>query len=188
MGQLPTDEFTKILNQASQGDAAAKAKLLNEIYGELKAMATSKVAQEKENVESTLLVHEVFLKLFGGKKADWNSRAHFFGAAAEAMRRVLVDLARERNTLKRGGDRLRVTLSESLFHDKTLTSQGEFLDLNHAIEQLQADDQGLAEIVKLRFFAGQTMESIAEVLDVSLSSVERKWRLARAYLIDQMSQ
>ena len=183
-----TDDYTKILNDASNGNSVAAAELLEQIYRELKLMARRKVAHEAGDVQATLLVHEVYLRLFGGKACDWKSRAHFFGAAAESMRQVLVDLARERNALKRGGNRLKVTLSDTVIKGNATSSPEEFLDLNEAIDRLAKDDSTLAEIIKLRFFAGQTMESIAELLDTSLSSIERKWRLARAYLIDQMNR
>lgn len=182
------NDFTLILNAASYGDAKATAELLDQIYRELKEMARRKVAHEKGDIQATLLVHEVYLRLFGGNTTDWKSRAHFFGAAAESMRQVLVDLARERNSLKRGGNRIQVALSDSVIKGCATSSAEEFLDLNEAIDQLAQEDASLAEIIKLRFFAGQTMESIAELLNTSLSSVERKWRLARAYLIDKMSR
>jgi len=182
------NEYTKILNQASRGDPSAAAEVLEQIYGELKQIAQRKVAHEQGDVQATLLVHEVYLRLFDGKTVDWKNRAHFFGAAAESMRRVLVDMARERNALKRGGNRLRITLTDSVIQSDSSTSPDDFLDLNQAIESLAEEDSTLAEIIKLRFFAGQSMKSIAELLDTSLSSVERKWRLARAYLIDHMSE
>ena len=138
-------------------------------------------------MQATLLVHEVFLKLFGDGVPDWKNRAHFFGTAAESMRRVLVDMARTRNAQKRGGHRVQVTLSDhALGNVDSSNSLDEFLDLNQAIEKLEEEDESLAAIVKLRFFAGQKMETIARLLDTSLSSVERKWRLARAFLVDQV--
>jgi len=182
------NDYTKILNAASHGDPSAAAEILEQIYGELKLMAQRKVAHEHGDVQATLLVHEVYLRLFGGATVDWKNRAHFFGAAAESMRRVLVDIARERKALKRGGNRLRITLTESVIRSDSVTSHDVFLDLNEAIESLAKEDSTLAEIIKLRFFAGQSMTAIAELLDTSLSTVERKWRLARAYLIDHMSE
>lgn len=128
------------------------------------------------------------MKLFAGDVPDWKNRAHFFGAAADAMRRVLIDLARMRKAQKRGGDQKQITLSDSSLGSNLSGLTDDFLDLNQAIERLEAEDEALANIVKLRFFAGQAMETIAELLDTSLSSVERKWRLARAFLVDQISE
>lgn len=187
LNSMEKSDYTKILNEASLGSSSAAATLFDEIYRELKMMARRQVVGERGDVQATMLVHEVFLKLFGDDVSDWNNRAHFFGTAAEAMRRVLVDLARVRKAQKRGGDRLQVTLSDSSLYNKSSESPDELLDLNQAIGKLEAEDEVLARIVKLRFFAGQNMEAIAELLDTSLSSVERKWRLARAFLVDQVS-
>lgn len=167
-------------------DPDASAELFNEVYRELKTMAQRQVVGERGDIQATLLVHEAFLKLFGDQQPNWQNRAHFFGAAAEAMRRVLVDLARARNAQKRGGARLQVTLAESLFGTEA-SSPDELLDLDHAIDLLQEEDELLARIVKLRFYAGQTMQDVAKITDTSLSSVERKWRLARAFLVDRMT-
>jgi len=184
---MNNDDSTKILNQARIGDSFASTALFDEIYRELKMMARRQVVGERGDVQATILVHEVFMKLFAGDVPDWKNRAHFFGTAAEAMRRVLIDLARMRKAQKRGGDRAQVTLSDSSLGSDLPGLTDDFLDLNQAIERLEEEDEALANIVKLRFFAGQTMETIAELLDTSLSSVERKWRLARAFLVDQIS-
>ena len=185
---MKRDDYTKILNEARGGDSLASTTLFDEIYRELKMMARRQVAGERGDVQATILVHEVFMKLFAGDVPDWKNRAHFFGAAAEAMRRVLIDLARMRKAQKRGGDRMQVTLSDASLGSSLSGLTDDFLDLNHAIEKLEEEDESLANIVKLRFFAGQTMETIADLLNVSLSSVERKWRLARAFLVDQISK
>ena len=184
---MKNPNYTQILNEASLGSSSAAATLFDEIYRELKMMARRQVVGEQGDVQATMLVHEVFLKLFGDNAPDWNNRAHFFGTAAEAMRRVLVDMARKRKAQKRGGDCLQVPLSDSSFYNKSSESPDEFLELNQAIEKLESEDETLARIVKLRFFAGQTMQAIAELLNTSVSSVERKWRLARAFLVDQIS-
>lgn len=188
MTPIENSNYTRILNEARHGSSDAATTLFDEIYRELKMMARRQVVGERGDVQATMLVHEVFMKLFGEDVPDWKNRAHFFGTAAEAMRRVLIDLARVRKAQKRGGDRIQITLSDASLGSNASGLTDDFLDLIQAIEKLEKEDEALANIVKLRFFAGQTMETIAELLDVSLSSVERKWRLARAFLVDQISE
>lgn len=148
-------------------------------------MAQNEIRGQRSDLTATGLVHEAFIRLFGSESTSWENRRHFFGSAARAMRRILIDKARARLTQKRGGDRLQITLFDAV-HPSQATTADDLLDLNAAIEKLESEDSTLSQIVELRFFAGQTMEEIAAILDTSLSSIERKWRLARAFLITQL--
>ncbi len=185
---MDSKEITLIVNQVESGDPEASAKLFQLVYGQLKDIAAGQMRTEKVELEATGLVHEAFLRLFGNAAAPWQNRRHFFGAAAQAMRRILIDLARSRSAQKRGGSRLRVTFCDQLTSGKNEATLDEVLDLNAAIDALQNEDELLGKIVELRFFAGQSMEAIGEILGMSLSSVERKWRLARAFLVTRLQK
>ena len=178
--------LTQLLNEVNTGEPEALSRLFDFLYGELKGIARGQLRNERIDLQATGLVHEAFLKLFGKEQATWENRRHFFGAAAQAMRRILIEMARKRQADKRGGDRIQVTLCDVVADEKRQRDLSELLDLNDAITALEAEDEELGKIVELRFFAGQTMENIAEILDTSLSSVERKWRLARAFLIKML--
>lgn len=176
-------DVTRILSQIEAGDPAAAEKLLPLVYDELRRLATQRLAHEKpgQTLQATALVHEAYLRLVGGEKSQcWESRGHFFAAAAEATRRILVNRARDKKRLKRGGRRRRIDLEaiEVAFN----TPDEVLLPLDEALQTLAAEDASAAELVKLRFFAGLTMSQVAECLGLSQRTAERQWSYARAWL------
>jgi RNA polymerase sigma factor (TIGR02999 family) len=180
-------EVTRIFSAIEQGDPRAAEKLLPLVYDELRRLASQKLAGEAagQSLLSSDLVHEAYLRLVGeGDLKQWNSRALFFAAAAEAMRRILVEKARRKNRLKRGGGRVRVELEAEGFLAKEPSVDLEALD--EALTKLAAEDPHKAELVKLRFFAGLTMPEIAQVLKISLATAERHWTYARAWLFAEL--
>jgi RNA polymerase sigma factor (TIGR02999 family) len=185
-------EVTRILSAIEQGDPQAAAQLLPLVYDELRKLAAQRLAQEKsgQTLQATALVNEVYLRLVGGELTqDWNGRRHFFAAAAEAMRRILIDRARHKQTHKAGGGRRRLDLD---IIDPVLEEENgdRLLVLDDALRQLEAEDPRKAELVKLRFFAGLTAEQAAAALGVSISTAEKDWAYARSWLrvtIDRMS-
>ena len=181
-------DVTRILSQIESGDPSAAEKLLPLVYDELRKLAAAKLAQEKpgQTLQATALVHEAYLRLVGGsQEQSWNSRGHFFGAAAEAMRRILIGQARRKASLKAGGERQRVDLSDA--EPEIQGPQLDLLALDAALEQLAARDSRAAAVVKLRFFAGLTMPQAAEALGVSLATVENDWAYAKSWLRLQIS-
>jgi RNA polymerase sigma factor (TIGR02999 family) len=182
-------EVTRILSAIEQGDPHAPEKLLPLVYDELRKLAARRLAQEKpgQTLQATALVHEAYLRLVAnpGRDADrvephWNSRGHFFAAAAEAMRRILVEKARHKRSLKAGGDRQRQELLEIPAPDAG--PQFDLLALNEALEELERQDQRRANVVKLRFFAGLTIEETAQALGISTSTADSDWAYARCWL------
>jgi RNA polymerase sigma factor (TIGR02999 family) len=181
-------EVTRILNAIEQGDPQAAAQLLPLVYDELRRLAAQKLAQEKpgQTLQATDLVHEAYLRLVDVKQAqNWNSRGHFFAAAAEAMRRILVDRARRRQAVRRGGDLRRLDLEAA--EPAALRPSDDLLALDEALEKLAAQDVPKAELVKLRYFAGLTMDQAAEVLGISPATAHRWWNYARAWLHQQVT-
>jgi RNA polymerase sigma factor (TIGR02999 family) len=157
------------------------------VYHELRRLATQKLSREApgQSLQASDLVHEAYLRLVGDEaQPEWDSRAHFFGAAAEAMRRILVERARRRSRLKHGRGRLRIELEEAGFLAKEPSSDLEAID--EALDKLAAEDPAKAELVKLRFFAGLTMAEIASVLKISLATAERHWTYARTWLYAEL--
>jgi RNA polymerase sigma factor (TIGR02999 family) len=185
-------EVTRILSAIDQGDPHAAEQLLPLVYDELRKLAAEKLAHEQtgQTLQATALVHEAYLRLLGGKLSqDWDGRRHFFAAAAEAMRRILIDRARHKQTRKAGGGRRRLDLDdiEPVLEDE---DGDRLLALDEALGQLEAEDSRKAELVKLRFFAGLTAEQAAAALGVSTSTAEKDWAYARSWLrvaIDRMS-
>jgi RNA polymerase sigma factor (TIGR02999 family) len=176
-------DVTRILAQIEQGDPQAAEKLLPLVYDELRKLAAAKLAQEKpgQTLQATALVHEAYVRLVGGQQAQqWNGRGHFFGAAAEAMRRVLVEQARSKKSSKRGGDRKRVDLVDMTTCPNPRID--DLLDLDDALTKLAQVDPAAAKLVELRVFAGMTIEDAAELLAVSPRTVKRTWAYARAWL------
>jgi RNA polymerase sigma factor (TIGR02999 family) len=176
-------DLTPILSAIEQGDPNASNQLLPLVYDELRKLAASHLAHEKpgQTLQATALVHEAYVRLVDVEKIQhWNSRGHFFSAAAEAMRRILVENARHKHSQKAGGNRSRVSLSdvESLTPD---TDEG-LVALDDALEKLEQLAPRKAQLVKLRFFAGLTIEQAARVLDVSTSTADNDWAYARAWL------
>ena len=181
------NEVTRILGAIEQGDPHAAEQLLPLVYDELRRLATEKIAHEKpgQTLQATALVHEAYVRLVDQDRASpWNSRGHFFAAAAEAMRRILVDENRRKRSLKRGGLLARHDLNE----ERLATPAGELdvLALDEALARLAARDAEAAELVKLRFFAGMTMHEAATVLGVPQRTAERIWTYARSFLLKEM--
>ena len=182
-------DFTRILNAAEQGDSKAAAELLPLVYGELRKLAAARMANEAagHTLQPTALVHEAWLRLAGNDaNVQFANRAHFFGAAAEAMRRILVDRAREKQALKRGGHLERVDL-EGLELPSPMPDD-ELLALDEALDRLAAVDTRAAEMVKLCFFVGLTQPEAARELGVSLATAERVWGFARAWLLRELKK
>jgi RNA polymerase sigma factor (TIGR02999 family) len=182
------NEVTRVLSAMERGDPQAAAQLLPLVYEELRKLAAQKVAQEKpgQTLQATALVHEAYLRLLDPERGqDWNSRGHFFAAAAEAMRRILVDNARRKRRPKHGGDRARVPLDaialpvEGRFHD--------LLALDEALTRLAGKEPLKAELVKLRYFAGLSVEEAAACLGISPITAKRYWAVARAWLYDALA-
>jgi RNA polymerase sigma factor (TIGR02999 family) len=176
-------DITRLLGAAAAGDRQAAADLLPLVYDELRKLAAVRMAAEApgQTLEATALVHEAYLRLIGpADAARWDGRGHFFSAAAEAMRRILVDRARERNALKRGGGRRRLRLDR--LHLEAEETPAEFLDLHEALDRLAAVQPRKAELAKLRFFAGLTTDQAAAVLGMSPSTADNDWAYARAWL------
>lgn len=183
------EPITQILDQLDSGDPNAARRLLPLVYEELRKLAAAKLQHERANhtLQATALVHEAWLRIVGdeqGSEQRWNSRGHFFGAAAEAMRRILVDHARAAMAEKRGGDRNRILL-ETWNHPAAEQPQ-KLLELDEALQKLTQQDNVKAELVKLRFFAGLTVKDAAAVLDISTATAERYWAYARAWLHTEM--
>jgi RNA polymerase sigma factor (TIGR02999 family) len=176
-------DVTRILNAIEQGEPHASEQLLPLVYDELRNLAANWLARERpgQTLQATALVHEAYLRLVGNDQGrQWNSRGHFFGAAAEAMRRILVEQARHKRSLKAGGDRRRQELPE--IEAPGGTPDVDLLSLNEALEKLERLDRRKAELVKLRFFAGLTIEQAAQVLGVSTSTADNDWSYARCWL------
>jgi RNA polymerase sigma factor (TIGR02999 family) len=185
-------DVTRVLAAIDQGDPEAAEQLLPLVYDELRKLAAQRLAQEKagQTLQATALVHEAYLRLVGGEQTqDWDGRRHFFAAAAEAMRRILIDRARHKQTRKAGGGRRRVDLDD--IQPALAEENGDrLLTLDEALSQLEAEDPRKAELVKLRFFAGLTAEQAAAALGVSTSTAEKDWAYARSWLrvaIDRIS-
>jgi RNA polymerase sigma factor (TIGR02999 family) len=175
-------EITRILTAIDQGDAQAANELLPLVYDELRSLAARKMAQEApgQTLQATALVHEAYLRLVGSQDQSWDSRGHFFAAAAEAMRRILVENARRKKRIKRGGDRQRQQLKEA---DLAIEPPSDDLvALHEALEKLALEDKQTAELVKLRYFAGLTTEQAAEVLGISRRTAYRDWAYASSWL------
>src|SRR5262245_29658278 len=173
-------DVTRLLDAAAAGDPTAAGDLLPLVYAELRKLAAARLAAEApgQTLQATALVHEVYLRLIGPADApQWDGRGHFFAAAAEAMRRILIDQARRKQTRKAGGDRRRLDLAdvEPALEDG---SDDDLLALDEALRTFEAEDPRKAALVKLRFFAGLTAEQAAAALDVSLSTVEKDWAYA----------
>ena len=179
-------EITQVLEAARQGDPQAATQLLPLVYGELRKLAAGKMAREApgQTLQPTALVHEAWLRVSGPGHTNYQNRAHFFGAAAEAMRRILIDNARRKHALRHGGGQARVELEEADIAAPVNDEQ--LLAVHEALDELAAEDPAKAELVKLRFFVGLSVEEAAEVLEVSVPTVKRHWAYAKAWLYRQM--
>jgi RNA polymerase sigma factor (TIGR02999 family) len=178
---------THLLSAIEQGDPQAAEQLLPLVYDELRNLAAQKLAQEKpgQTLQATALVHEAYLRLVDTEKVQrWESRGHFFAAAAEAMRRILVDAARRKRRPKHGGDLPRVDQRD--VGEAIAPPEGDLLDLDEALEKLDTEDKDSAELVKLRYFAGLSLAEAAEVLGLPARTAGRRWAYARAWLSEEM--
>jgi len=187
-GGVPMRDVTHILSAIEQGDPRAAEQLLPLVYDELRQLATQKLAQEKpgQTLQATALVHEAYLRLVDVEQAQqWNSRGHFFAAAAEAMRRILIDNARRRHSQRRGGAAERRSLDG--LAAAVPASDDEMLAVNEALERLQKVDPSKAELVKLRYFGGLTVPEAALALGISVTTANRYWAYARAWLHEELA-
>ncbi len=175
-------DVTQMLDDARGGDPAALDRLLVAVYDDLRKLASAKLARERRghSLQATDLVHEAYLRLVGGAEMQWEQSAHFFAAAAEAMRRILVESARKRLSLKRGGGAVRMELRD---HDAVAPIESiDVLALDEALEKLIQEDPVKANLVKLRYFAGLTGEQAGQLLGISRATADRYWAFARAWL------
>ncbi len=180
--------MTQLLARAHRGDAAATDELFSVVYDELRAIAARFLADEHNapTLQATALVHEAYIRLVGPDQSPWDGRAHFFGAAARAIRRILVDHARHRGRQKRGGGRRGVALDGAL----TVSAEPElhFPDLDEALNNLARLDEQKARVVELRFFAGLTVEQTSVTMGISQSTVARDWQFARVWLSRELER
>jgi RNA polymerase sigma-70 factor (ECF subfamily) len=182
-----TEGITELLIDWGKGDQAALEKLMPLVYNELRRLANNYLRRERANhtLQPTALVNEAYLKLIDQRNAQWQNRAHFFGISAQLMRRILVDHARQHQAVKRGGSnqqRLSITSAEEIAQQPGV----DLLALNEALDQLASIDPQQAQIVELKFFAGLSIAETAEVLGISHATVERDWKMARAWLRRQL--
>jgi RNA polymerase sigma factor (TIGR02999 family) len=182
-------DVTRILNAIERGEARATDELLPLVYEELRLLAAQKLSYEPagQTLQATALVHEAYLRLVGTEDQGWDNRGHFFKAAAEAMRRILIDNARRKRTHKHGGEQKRVELSEPLLLAGDRESLDEIIALDEALEKLEEKDQLKADLVKLRFYAGLTIEQSAKSLGISLTTAKTHWAYTRAWLLREVS-
>jgi RNA polymerase sigma factor (TIGR02999 family) len=177
-------DVTRILHAIEREDVAATEKLLPLVYEELRRLAAQEMSREPagQTLQATALVHEAYIRLVEAKDQNWNSRGHFFRAAAEAMRRILVENARKKKSLKRGGGRRRVDLDESTLLTIQDLCPDDLLALNQALDKLLEEDPGVADLVKLHYFAGLTLEQVARIQGISRRTAVKHLAYARAWL------
>lgn len=176
-------EVTRILNQIDDGDPSVATELIPLVYDELRKLAAHRLASENpgQTLQATALVHEAYLRLVGGDgQHHWDNRGHFFAAAAEAIRRILIDQARKKNGPKAGGDRQRIELEEEAI--PFLDSGLDIVELSDALEKLEEIEARAAELVKLRFFAGLSIKQAADIVGISVSTAKNDWAYAKNWL------
>ncbi len=180
-------QVTHLLGRASRGDGAAVEELLPLVYDQLRARAQKEMAAERPDhtLQPTALVHEAYLRLVGNQELSWQSRAHFYVAAAEAMRRILIEHARKRGRIKRGGDRKRVPLDVVDLAERADVE--EIVSLDDAVRRLEERDRRAADVVRLRFYVGLSEAEAAAALGVTSRTVRRDWALARAWLLRELA-
>lgn len=181
-------DVTRILNAIEQGEEKATDELLPLVYEELRSLAAQKLARETpgQTLQATALVHEAYIKLVGEDAQNWKNSGHFFAVAAEAMRRILVDHARRKKSLKQGGEHRRTDLDKAdLIHDSGLPV-ADLIALDEALTVLSKRDEVKAEVVKLRYFAGMSVEQCAKILGISPTTAKRYWAYARAWLLREI--
>lgn len=180
-------EITQFLDEMRDGDTDASDRLLELVYEELRSVASSKLARERghQTLQATALVHDAWLRLGGDQQSPWRSRAHFFGAAGEAMRRILIDRARRKQALRHGGGSERVLLDEVEIVSPSDFSE-DALAVNEALDRFAMDQPEKAELVKLRFFVGLTTEQAASAMSISVPTAKRWWKFSKAWLRVEM--
>ena len=181
-------EVTRILAAMERGDVRAVDELFPLVYDELRRLAAQRLSREKpgQTLQATALVHEAYLRLVGAEGQNWEGRGHFFSAAAEAMRRILIDNTRRKRRLKRGGEHQRVELNEA---ELVVEAESEdLIALDEALNKLAQTEDAVAEVVKLRYFGGLTLEQAAEILGVSRRTADRYWSYGRAWLLKEMTK
>ena len=183
-------DVTCILSAIEQGDPTAADQLLPLVYDELRKLAAQKLAQEKpgQTLQATALVHEAYLRLVGGHDPGWDGRGHFFAAAAEAMRRILVERARQKAALKQGGRHRRLGLDDLDLAAPGAENPDELLALDEALGELERHDEPAARLVKLRYYAGLSHQEAADALGIGRRAADRLWALARAWLYQRLSE
>ena len=183
-------QVTRILDAISRGEAGATDELLPLVYSELRALAARRMREERpgHTLQPTALVNEAYMRLVenAGVEPKWDNRGHFFVVAAEAMRRVLIDRARAKGAIKRGGGRRRIELCDP--ESVSEESGGDLMDLSEALDRLAREDSRKAELVKLRFFAGLSLSQAASALDISESTADRDWAYSRAWLFSELAE
>jgi RNA polymerase sigma factor (TIGR02999 family) len=180
-------DVTRILKTIEQGDPRATEELIPFVYDELRLIAAQKLSKEPpgQTLQATALVHEAYIRLTGAESQGWGSRGHFFTAAAEAMRRILVENARRRNRLKRGGDHNKVDLEDATLAIEAPSDN--IVALDEALTKLAEHNKAIADVVKLRYFAGLSLEQISEIIGVSRRTVSSYWAYARAWLYREIT-
>ena len=182
-------DVTQLLAAAEAGDPHAADQLLPLVYDELRKLAAARMAAEKpgQTLQATALVHEAYLRLVGGQPAGWSGRGHFFAAVAEAMRRILVDQARRKHSIKRGGGRKREPVDDVAVVAATeVAAAGDLIALDDALRQLEAQDPDKARLVKLRYFTGASIEEAAELMGISPATAKRYWTYSRSWLYGKL--
>ncbi len=187
MNERNSPEITQLLLKWQKGDEHALADLIPLVYAELRKMAANFMRRQRpgHTLQTTALINEAYMRLVDSNRVNWQDRGHFFAVAAQLMRRILVDSARRRNSLKRGGDRVLITLDEKA--DLAVEKQTDMVKLDEALERLARLSSRQAKIVEMRYFAGLTEDQTAEVLGISSRTVRREWSLARAWLYRELN-
>ena len=188
MNQPESQEITRLLLAWGAGDREALDELMPIVYGELRKLARNYMRRQPADhtLQTTALVNEAYLRLIDSSRVNWQNRTHFFAISAQLMRRILVDFARKRSSLKRGGERVQVTLDDNV--EAAAESGTDLVALNDALDKLAEMNERQAKIVELRYFGGLSEEEIAECLDISTRTVRRDWSVARAWLFRELSE
>jgi len=183
-------EVTRILAAIERGDVRAVDELFPLVYQELRQLAAQRMSKERpgQTLQATALVHEAYIRLVGVEAQNWKSRTHFFAAAAEAMRRILIDNARRKKRLKHGGAHKRIDFDDAALAKDKVSSADELIALDETLEKLRQEEPVIAELVKLRYFAGLTIEQAAQMLDISCRTANRYWAYARAWLYQEIAK
>ena len=183
-------DVTRILNAIEKGDARATDKLLPLVYEELRILAALKLSQERpgQTLQATDLVHEVYIRLIGTQEQNWKNRGHFFKAAAEAMRRILIENARRKRSLKYGGGHKRLNLDDIIIGNDEQLSLDDLITLDEALEKFSKMHKSNADLVKLRYFSGLTLEQAAKALGISHNTADGYWAYARAWLRSEITK